>query len=162
MERNQNARKNYSTHGNTAYANPTPRKVRSPQKRPSVSPITRKRVTIREPDSISLDSIFGFFVAGFLALLLISGYLTLASTSDEIVQLRSQLSALQAEQQILSSQYEKHFDIARIEEALGETLVRPTNDQMVYIDLSQPDKINIFGSEYNNSFFDAIKNFFVK
>lgn len=168
MERNR-----YSTHGNNAYAPQTtdsPRKVRqpqrtpqkAPQKRPSVRPITRKRVQLREAGSISFDSIFGFFTAGFLAALLINSYVNLAVTSDEIVQLRASLSALQSQNQVLSAQYEKHFDISRIEEALGETLVRPTNDQMVYIDLSQPDRVNIFGTENTNSFFAAFQRIFKK
>lgn len=168
MERNH-----YSTHGNNAYAPQnvdSPRKVRqpqrtpqkSPQKRPSVRPITRKRVQLREAGSISFDAIAGFIATGFLAALLINSQVNLATTSDEIVQLRATLSALQSQNQLLSAQYEKHFDISRIEEALGETLVRPTNDQMVYIDLSQPDSVNIFGTENKNNFFTAFKSIFKK
>lgn len=165
------AKKNYSTHGNNAYApeplESVPRKVHQPEKspksRPSTRPITRKRIEVREAGSISVDSIFGFFAGGIMAAILINSYAVLATRSDEVVQLRAELSALESQQQVLSAQYEKHFDIARVEEVLGSSLIRPTNDQMVYIDLSQPDAVTIFNDEkkengFIKAFFDIFSN----
>lgn len=162
------AKKHYSTHGNVAYApeheENAPRKTRQPQKapqaRPSVKPLTRKRVQVREADSLSYDAVFGFIATGVLATLVMMGYAELATSSDEVVQLRSQLNQLQSEQKVLSAQYEKHFDIARIEEALGDQLVRPTSEQVVYIDLSQPDTVNLYNEEEGASFFSAFLEIF--
>lgn len=163
-------KKEYRTYGSAAYAperspreqerTPTkPKKVT--QGRPSVRPIHRKRVEVREAGSMSLDSIFGFIVGLALAAVLMSGYAELATNSDQVVQLRSRLNTLQSQQQILSAQYEKHFDIGRIEDSLGNHLIRPTNEQMVYIDLSQPDTVEMFGTVKSEGFFTTLWNIFV-
>lgn len=168
------AKRQYSSHGNVAYAEPVerssprsaaPKKVPqgSPYRRPNARPITRKRVQVREAGSISIDAILGFAVCLALAFLLMNGYAELTTNSDEIVQLRSQLGTLQAQQQVLSAQYEKHFDISRIEETLGDELIRPTNDHMVYIDLSQPDAMTIYGDEEDSTgLFKSFWNIFSK
>lgn len=162
------ANNHYTSHGNVAYAqNQTeyaPRKIRNPnrtpEERPSVRPLTRKRVQVREADPLSIDAILGFIATGILAALVMIGYAQLATSSDEVVQLRSQLSQLQSEQNLLSAQYEKHFDISRIEETLGDQLIRPTSEQVVYIDLSQPDMVNIYGNEKGSGFFSAFFDLF--
>lgn len=170
------AKKQYRTYGSEAYApeRSPERSPRPPQKRPSkpqampqgrtsVRPLHRKRVEVREAGVISIDAICGFVLCITIAAILMSAFAELASTSDQVVQLRSQLSSLQSQQQILSAQYEKHFDIARIEETLGNELIRPTNEQMVYIDLSQPDSVQMFGMEKNgDSFFHILWNLIFK
>ena len=73
-----------------------------------------------------------------------SSYAQLAVANDEMVTLRRELTALQDEHVKLSAQYEKVFDLKTIQEAVGDTMVRPTNDQVVYIDLSEPDTVTVF------------------
>lgn len=164
------ARKHYSTYGSVAYApertESVPKRGKSPQKapqqtpqaKPNIRPLTRKRVEVREAGSISFDAIFGFIAAGTLATLLMTSYAELTTASDQVVQLRSQLSELSSQQMVLSAQYEKHFDIERIEETLGDQMMRPTNDQVVYIDLSQPDAVHVYDKESGPSqgFFSAL------
>lgn len=167
------ARKNYNTYGNVAYA---PEKIDAPSKskhpqspspnRPQRNtvqrPLTRKKVQVREAGVISLDAIIGFCFAGILATLVMNSYAELTTSSDQVVQLRRELQELEAEKMLLSAQYEKHFDIQRIEETLGGEMIRPTSDQVVYIDLSQPDVITIFSNEETdpNSFWNTFKKLF--
>lgn len=165
--------RSHDSYGNVAYApertHQTPqRKPQSsavpkavPQRRPTVRPLTRKRVQVREAGVISFDSILGYVAALFLAALLITCYAQLATNSDEVVKLRSELGLLQSQQKILSAQYERHFDIGRIEETLGDQLVRPSSDQVVYIDLSQADAVNLYEENGNSTnFFQALFGIF--
>lgn len=169
------AKRNYKTYGSVAYAPDkidAPRKARQPQspgharpeRRPTQRPLTRKRVEVREAGAISLDAIVGFLCAGALAAMVMNGYAQLTTSSDQVVQLRQELQKLEAEKQLLSAQYEKHFDIQRIEETLGNEMMRPTSDQVVYIDLSQPDVVTVFGKDEDTSvsFWDAFKNILPK
>ena len=39
------------------------------------------------------------------------------------------------------------FDLATIQAAVGDTMVRPTSEQVVYIDLSAPDTVTVFQGE---------------
>lgn len=168
------ARRNYTTYGNVAYNTPekieSPRRTRQPlqpgqgrpEKRNIQRPLTRKRVQLREAGTISLDAIIGFLCAGALSALVMSGYAELTSSSDQVVQLRRELQQLEAEKLLLSAQYEKYFDIQRIEETLGNEMIRPTSDQVVYIDLSQPDSFTIFDNNdaNGNGFWAAFQKLF--
>ena len=96
-------------------------------------------------------------VAVFAALLLLS-YVQYTVLSSEMVSLRSEMSSLQKENATLSAQYEKVFDMDTIQAAVGDTMVRPTNDQVVYIDLSEPDTVVVYGQENGeNSLVSAVK-----
>ena len=71
-------------------------------------------------------------------------FLNSHALQEYVVSLRRELSDLQSENVTLSAQYEKVFDLATIQEAVGDTMIRPTNDQVVYIDLSEPDTVVVF------------------
>ena len=36
------------------------------------------------------------------------------------------------------------FDLEHLEAAVGSTMVRPTSDQITYIDMSQPDSVVLY------------------
>ena len=82
----------------------------------------------------------------FAALLLLS-YTQYAVLTDQVVTLRSELTTLQTENATLSAEYEKVFDMERIQAAVGDTMIRPTGDQVEYIDLSEPDSVVVYGQE---------------
>ena len=86
----------------------------------------------------------------FAALLLLS-YVQYTVVNGEMVSLRSEMTTLQTENATLAAQYEKVFDLPSIQAAVGETMVRPTTDQVVYLDLSEPDTVVIFGEEQAES-----------
>ena len=37
--------------------------------------------------------------------------------------------------------------MATIQAAVGDTMIRPANDQVVYLDLSEPDSVVVYGRE---------------
>ena len=95
-----------------------------PRVRPRERVLTRTQVQVREAGQASV------FVL-----------------TDQVVTLRSELTTLQTENATLSAEYEKVFDMERIQAAVGDTMIRPTGDQVEYIDLSEPDSVVVYGQE---------------
>ena len=143
----------YNTYGSVAYApayeggalrNPRERTL---QPRPKVRThertrsLTRTKVRVREVGEVSPFAIVGFLVVGVFAMLLIFSYAQFTVANSQLSSMRSELKDLQAQNVTLSAEYERVFDMERIQAAVGDTMVRPTNDQIVYLDLSQPDNV---------------------
>lgn len=149
----------YSTYGSVAYAPAydgsavrAPRREEElrrapapyPKRREQVRRQERARVQVRQAGEVSVFAVTGFLMVAILAALLVGSYSQLTVANDEMVSLRRELSALQDEHAKLSAQYEKVFDLATVEAAVGDTMVRPTNEQVVYIDLSAPDTVTVY------------------
>ena len=81
------------------------------------------------------------------AVMLVMSYAQLTVANAEMTALRGDLADLQGEHEILTAQYERVFDLATLEAAVGDTMIRPTNDQIVYIDLSEPDAVTVYGGD---------------
>ena len=96
---------------------------------------------------MSVFAVVGFLAVGVFAALLLLSYVQLTVTSDELVGLRSQLTQLESENATLSAQYEQVFDAEHIQQAVGDTMVRPTSDQVTYIDLSEPDSVVVYDQQ---------------
>ena len=109
--------------------------------------LTRTRVQVREAGQVAPFAVVGFLAVVAFAVLLLVSYVQYTQLSDEMVSLRSQMDALKSENAILSTQYEKMFDMETIQEAVGDTMVRPSQEQVVYIDLSEPDTVTVYQSE---------------
>ena len=143
----------YNTYGSVAYApayeggalrspkertlQPQP-KVRTHERTRS---LTRTKVQVREAGEISPFAVVGFLAVGVFAVLVIFSYAQFTVANSQLSSLRSELSDLQAQNVTLSAEYERVFDMERIQAAVGDTMVRPTNDQVVYLDLSQTDNV---------------------
>ena len=153
-------RTSYDTYGNVAYAPVyegnavrVPRREETLQPKPRVRPreqertLTRTRVQVREAGEVSPFAVIGFLAVGIFAALLLWSYSQYIVTTDQLVTLRSDLVDLQEENVRLSAQYEQVFDMERIQEAVGDTMVRPTSDQIVYLDLSEPDRVTLYGED---------------
>lgn len=150
----------YSTYGSVAYA-PTydgnaarvPRREEelhrapAPQPKKPVRRHERAQVEVRQAGAVAPFAVVGFLAVAVFAALLVTSYAQLTVANDEMVSLRRQLTSLEAENTVLSAQYEKVFDLATIQAAVGDTMVRPTSDQVVYIDLSAPDTVTVFQGE---------------
>lgn len=145
----------YNTYGSVAYA-PTyeggalraPRGgERTLQPKPKVRPhnrersLTRTKVQVRQAGEISPFAVVGFLAVGIFAALVIFSYAQFTVANNQLVSLRSELKDLQAQNVTLSAEYERVFDMERIQAAVGDTMVRPSSDQIVYLDLSQPDNV---------------------
>ena len=167
----------YDTYGSVAYAPAydgsavrvprreeelqTPRPRRREQQRRHA--LTRTHVQVREAGQVAPFAVVGFFAVAILAGLLLMGYARLTMVSGEMVGLRSQLTSLQKEHATLSAEYEKVFDMDTIEQAVGGDMVRPTDDQVVYIDLSELDTVVVHGEEGGyvlTSVLDSVRSFF--
>ena len=148
----------YSTYGSVAYAPAyedgnavrSPRREeelrRAPVPRPKrqVRRHERARVEVRQAGQVAPFAVVGFLAVALFAAMLVTSYVQLTMANDEMVSLSKELSELQAEHVTLRAQYEKVFDLATIQEAVGDTMIRPTNDQVVYIDLSAPDTVTVY------------------
>ena len=139
----------YSTYGSVAYApaydgnavraprrEEELRRAPRPKQREQVRRHERARVEVRKAGKVSLFAVVGFMAVAVFAVMLVASYAQLSVANDEMVALQRELSELQSQNTILTAQYEKVFDLATIQEAVGDTMVRPTTDQVVYIDLS--------------------------
>ena len=147
----------YSTYGSAAYSpaydgnaarvprrEEEPRRAPVPQPKKPVRRQERTRVEVRQAGAVAPFAVVGFLAVAVFAIMLITSYTQLTVANDEMVSLRRALSQLKEENVTLSAQYEKVFDLATIQEAVGDTMIRPTNDQVVYIDLSEPDTVTVF------------------
>lgn len=139
----------YKTYGSVAYApayeggalrNPDILQPK-PKVRTRERSLTRTRVRVREAGEVSPFAIIGFLAVGIFAALVVFSYAQFTVANSELSTLRSELKELQAQNVTLSAEYERVFDMARIQAAVGDTMVRPTKDQIVYLDLSQPDNV---------------------
>ena len=152
----------YSTYGSVAYAPvyegntvraprreeelrrpPAPR----PKQREQVHRHVRARVEVRPVGAVAPFAVIGFLAVAIFAVMLITSYAQLTVANDEMQSLRKELSTLKSDNATLTAQYEKVFDLAAIQEAVGDTMVRPTSDQVVYIDLSEPDTVVVYREE---------------
>ena len=148
----------YSTYGSVAYAPaydgsavraPHPEEIQQPVHRERVRrrALERAQVKVREAGQVAPFAVVSFLaVAVFAVMLLLSSAQYLAVT-NEVVGLRSQMSKLEREYVTLSAEYERVFDLDSIQEAVGSEMIKPTGDQVVYIDLSEPDAVTVFGAE---------------
>jgi len=147
----------YSTYGSVAYApaydgsaareprrEEELRRAPAPYPRRPVRKQERARAHVRQPGAVAPFAVIGFLAVAVFAAMLITSYVQLTVANDKMVALRSELTELKSENATLTAQYEKVFDLASIQQAVGDTMVRPTNDQVVYIDLSEPDTVTVY------------------
>ena len=148
----------YQTYGSVAYAPayegsavraPGREEVYQPVPRPKEREQTRRkalvrtRVQVREAGQVAPFAVVGFLAVALFAIMLVMSYAQLTVVNGEMVSLRNELSDLQSENAVLTAQYEKVFDM----DTLGSTMVRPGNEQITYIDLSEPDTVTVYGEE---------------
>jgi len=152
----------YRTNGSVAYAPAydgsavrAPRReeelhhIPQPKQRERVrrQELTRAQVQVREAGQVAPFAVVGFLAVAVLAALLLLSCVQYTLLSNEMVALRNEMSNLERESATLSAQYEKVFDMATIQAAVGDTMIRPANDQVVYLDLSEPDSVVVYGRE---------------
>ena len=115
-----------------------------PRRRQQVRKRERAKVEVRPAGAVAPFAVIGFLAVALFAAMLVTSYAQLTVANDEMVSLRRELSDLKSDNAALTAQYERVFDLATIQAAVGETMVRPTNDQVVYIDLSEPDTVTVY------------------
>ena len=115
-----------------------------PKRAPRRQELTRPQVAVRQAGTVAPFGVIGFLAVGVFAVLLLLSTLQLHIASDNVVSLRNQLATLHSEQTTLSAQYEQIFDLQHLQAAVGDTMIRPTADQITYIDMSRPDSVVLF------------------
>lgn len=149
----------YRTYGSVAYAPAydgsavrAPRREEELQRAPAPYPKRREqvrkqerpKVQVREAGAVAPFAVVGFLAVALFAAMLMTSYAQLTVANDEMVALRNELSALKSDNAALTAQYERVFDLATIQAVVGDKMVRPTGDQVVYIDLSEPDTVTVY------------------
>ena len=117
-----------------------------PMVRPRERAVVRPRVRVREAGLVSPFAVVGFLAVGVFAVLLLFSYVQLTTISQQVVELRSEMTALQSEEAKLRTAYELSYDLSSIEETMTAR-VRPQNGQVVYVDLSEPDTVTFFNQD---------------
>jgi len=120
-------------------------------------PLERTQVEVRQAGAVAPFAVIGFLAVAIFAALLLISHAQSTVLNAEVVELRGQLSTLQAENAKLSAQYEQVFDMEKIQAAVGDTMVRPTGSQAVYLDLSEPDAVIVYDGLKDNKLMDALK-----
>lgn len=155
----------YRTNGSVAYAPAySGNTVRSPKRgqdtrslpkrTPRNEEQVRPQAQVRQAGQVAPFAVVGFLAVGVFAVLLLLSTLQLHMASDNLVGLRNQLSAVQTERAALSAQYEQLFDTEHLQAAVGGTMIRPTADQITYLDMSQPDTVVVHRAGTGVSFVD--------
>lgn len=156
--RRRNQTQSYRTYGSVAYAPAYDGSaVRAPGQEQVYQPkprirrkeqvLTRTQVQVRQAGQVSVFAVLGFLLVGAFAALLLLSYTQYTVIANEVVSLRQELNTLQTENATLSAEYEQVFDLARIEEEVGGSMVRPSASQIEYIDLSEPDSVQLYGGQ---------------
>ena len=156
--RRRNQTISYRTYGSVAYAPaydssavraPGQEEVLQPKpkKRQKEQVLTRTQVQVREAGAVSPFAVMGFVLVGVFAALLLLSHVQYTVVADEVVSLRRELNTLQTENATLSAEYERVFDLERIQAAVGSTMVRPSANQIEYIDLSEPDSVEVYADQ---------------
>ena len=114
---------------------------------PSVRKQQRAQMTIRtrERQKVSFAVLLGFTALAAMVVMLVMSYAQLTGISNQVVSMKSELSALQEEHVSLLTQYEKTFDLATVKEAAEAAgMSKPSASQIYYVDLSAPDSVVIY------------------
>ena len=133
---------------------PQPRRREQPRRQE----VKRTQVEVRQAGAVAPFAVVGFIAVAIFAALVLFSHAQSTVLNAEIVELRGQLTTLEAENAKLSAQYEQVFDMTAIQSAVGEGMARPAASQVVYLDLSEPDTVVVFDKIKDNRVMDALKN----
>ena len=102
-------------------------------------------------------TVVGMLAVACLLVLVVFGYVQLFEATSEVSKLENQLSALQSQQTQLQSRYEARIDLDAIETEAGDLgLTKPSQEQIVYLDLSGADRAEIYQEEKTSVFSEIV------
>ncbi|MBR2132835.1 MAG: hypothetical protein IJ955_09960 [Oscillospiraceae bacterium] len=101
----------------------------------------RARAAVRQPERIPLGAVVGGSMIAVLAILVVYCQVQINSISNEIVEMKKQISELETEQVSLRTKYEQAFDLTAVKEtAEAAGMKQPADGQVIYIDLPGEDQ----------------------
>lgn len=139
------------------HAGEAPRRRETVQEKPKVHSIPKVR--LREAQHVAPLAVVGALAAAVLSVLVLMNYIQLTVLSSNVVELRSELKALEKENVILTTQYEQMFDLATVKtaaEAAGMT--KPGASQIYYVDGSGGDTAVVYQKE-ETGLLDSLRQF---
>lgn len=165
-------RRAYTTYGNVAYdpayAPEIEREGRSePLVRTRERVAAREHVRVRQAGYVAPVAVIGFAMVAVMAVLLLTQYVQITQTSNEIVRLRRESDTLAAENAKLMAEYELAFDLKSVEEhvAASGMMVQPQAGQIITLNVVEPDSAQIYTNQAENipaelwgSFTEALGN----
>ena len=147
-------RTQYHTNGAAAYdvytwnQSAAPQRRPEPQHLPEERPVPRKQQRVKARTALAPFTLFGMLAVACMLVLVVFGYVRLFEATSEVSKLETRLSELQSEQTLLRSKYEARIDLDAIEVSAAELgLSKPTQEQIVYVDLSGTDRAEIYQEE---------------
>ena len=115
---------------------------------PQEAPRPQKQPRPRARTAVAPFTILGVAAAACMMVLVIFGYVQLFEATSRVSRLESQLKSLQEEQLLLQSRYEGKIDLAAIEEKATEMgLKKPSQEQIVYVNLAGTDQSEIYQTQ---------------
>jgi hypothetical protein len=126
-----------------------PRKEREGKRQLSRAQIRRQqklaRMQVREQGAVAPLSVIGMVAVAVLAAFVICLRVQLNTINDQLNECTTTLSQLEKEENALLAQYEQTFDMSSIEtHMMASGMSKPTSNQSVYLELSEPDNAVIF------------------
>ena len=147
-------RAQYHTNGAAAYdvyawnQSTAPQRRPEPQHLPEERPLPQKRQRAKARTALAPFTVVGMLAVACLLVLVVFGYVQLFEATSEVSKLENQLSALQSQQTQLQSRYEARIDLDAIETAAGDLgLTKPSQEQIVYVNLAGTDQAEIYKTE---------------
>jgi len=138
-----------ATYGNVAYDLNRVRRpaeaeipVEAPQVETRVKVVPETRTAVRSAQAISPLAVIGFALAAVMIVLVLLSYVRLTEVTAETMELKAQLSALQAQEHELTIQYKNTFNKDSVMEyAIGTLgMVELDADQAMYLDAARQDR----------------------
>ena len=105
---------------------------------------TRPDPRVRQAGAVAPMAVTGAVCLLMMAALLLVSSLQLYRVTSSVGSLRSELNVLQEDNAALNVKYEQVFDVEYLQAMVGDTMVRPTSEQVTYIDMSQPDSVVVY------------------
>ena len=103
------------------------------------------KARVRTAQRLSPVIVVGYAALAVMLTLLVVSYVQLTAISNTVVAMNKEASQLETDQVILQTQYERAYDLASVKEAAIEAgMSRPSDSQIYYIDLSDPDNAVIY------------------
>lgn len=132
-----------------------------PRKRSQEQVQTRVKVALRPKEEYSILPAIGFLVAAIMAVVVMLGYIQINAIYAQTVEVRDQLTSLEAEEGRLRAQYEEVFDQGTLQAAVdgaGGSLAEARSDQKIYVDLSEPDSAVVYSQSEENNLLQSLKD----
>ena len=129
-----------------SHAGEMPRHREQVREQPKVRRVAK--VQVRQAQKVSAVTVVGFGTVIALSILVLMSYIQLMVLSAGTVELQSELTALEAENVTLTTQYEQMFALAPVKEAAEAAgMAKPSSSQVFYIDLSDGDSAVVYQEE---------------